>query len=87
MPTLILPSGRVDGHLAQRGHETTGLATRGTDGSNPVPAPVWEYAFEYLPRFRRLRALTFEFQETYYERLGPRPIVTELERMHELAAR
>ena len=30
--TLILPSGRVDGHLAQRGHETTGLATRGTDG-------------------------------------------------------
>ena len=32
LPTLILPSGRVDGHLAQRGHETTGLATRGTDG-------------------------------------------------------
>src|SRR3984893_12836005 len=32
MPTLILRSGRVDGHLAQRGHETTGLATRGTDG-------------------------------------------------------
>jgi len=29
MPTLILPSGRVDGHLAQRGHETTGLATKG----------------------------------------------------------
>jgi hypothetical protein len=38
MPTLILPSGRVDGHLAQRGHETTGLATRGTDGSNPPPS-------------------------------------------------
>ena len=36
--TLILPSGRVDGHLAQRGHETTGLATRGTDGSNPPPS-------------------------------------------------
>src|ERR1700720_3717102 len=38
MPRLILPSGRVDGQLAQRGHETTGLATRGTDGSNPVPS-------------------------------------------------
>src|SRR5260370_6383891 len=54
--------------------------------SGAVPAPVWECAFEYVPRFRRLRALTFEFQETYYERLGPKPIVTELERMHELAA-
>ena len=55
--------------------------------SGAVPAPVWEYAFDYVPRFRRLRALTFEFQETYYERLGSAPIVTELERMHELAAR
>jgi uncharacterized protein (UPF0276 family) len=53
--------------------------------SGAVPPPVWEYAFDFVPRFRRLRALTFEFQETYYERLGPKPIVTELERMHELA--
>ena len=55
--------------------------------SGAVPAPVWEYALDYVPRFRQLRALTFEFQETYYERLGPRPIVRELERMHDLAAR
>jgi len=54
--------------------------------SGATPAAVWRYAFEYAPRFRRLRALTFEFQETYYERLGAEAIVGELNRMHELAA-
>jgi len=35
---------------------------------------------------KRLRAITFEFQETYYERLGVDGLVGELNRMHELAA-
>jgi uncharacterized protein (UPF0276 family) len=53
--------------------------------SSVTPEEVWECAFAYAPRFRNLRAITFEFQETYYERLAP-ALVRELERMHELAA-
>jgi uncharacterized protein (UPF0276 family) len=54
--------------------------------SGLTPTEVWRYAFDHVPRFRRLRAITFEFQETYYERLGPDALVAELTRMHELAA-
>jgi uncharacterized protein len=54
--------------------------------SGAPPPEVWHYAFEYAPRFRRLRAITFEFQETYYEQLGYDGIVSSLSRMHELAA-
>ncbi len=52
-----------------------------------TPPEVWEMAFAHAPRFRHLRAITFEFQETYYERMGAAGVVAELERMHELAAR
>jgi hypothetical protein len=51
-----------------------------------TPPEVWQVAFEHVPRFKRLRAITFEFQETYYERMGAKAVVRELERMHELAA-
>jgi uncharacterized protein (UPF0276 family) len=54
--------------------------------SSLTPPEVWQYAFDYAPRFKRLRAITFEFQETYYEDLGPDALVEELMRMHELAA-
>lgn len=54
--------------------------------SSLTPPEVWSYAFDYAPRFKRLRAITFEFQETYYERLGVDALVGELNRMHELAA-
>ena len=54
--------------------------------SGLTPPEVWRYAFQYVPRFRRLRAITFEFQETYYERLRPDGVAAELTRMHELAA-
>ena len=54
--------------------------------SSLTPEEVWCCAFEYAPRFRRLRAITFEFQETYYDRLGAPALVGELERMHLLAA-
>ncbi len=54
--------------------------------SGLTPLEVWRHAFEYVPRFRRLRAITFEFQETYHERIGTQALVAELERMHELAA-
>lgn len=54
--------------------------------SSLTPPEVWRCASEYAPRFKRLRAITFEFQETYYERLGANALVGELKRMHELAA-
>jgi uncharacterized protein len=54
--------------------------------SSLTPDDVWSCAFDYASRFKCLRAITFEFQETYYERLGARALVGELERMHELAA-
>src|SRR5262249_35393144 len=38
--------------------------------SGLTPPEVWSYTMEFAPRFRRLRAITFEFQETYYERIG-----------------
>jgi uncharacterized protein (UPF0276 family) len=53
--------------------------------SGLTPPEVWSHAFEFAPRFRNLRAITFEFQETYYERIGAEALVGELERMHELA--
>lgn len=54
--------------------------------SGVTPKEVWDCAFEYVPRFKHLRAITFEFQETYYERIGVAALTRELERMHELAA-
>jgi uncharacterized protein (UPF0276 family) len=54
--------------------------------SGLTPPEVWRYAFDYIPRFRRLRAITFEFQETYYDRIRPEGVVAELTRMHDLAA-
>ncbi len=49
-----------------------------------TPPPVWELARAYLPRCRRLRAVTFEYQESYFEVLGLPALCRELELMHEL---
>lgn len=54
--------------------------------SSLTPPEVWRLALEHVPRFRRLRAITFEFQETYFETIGAEALVGELERMHALAA-
>jgi uncharacterized protein (UPF0276 family) len=53
--------------------------------STLTPAEVWDYAFDYAPRFRNLRAITFEFHESYYDRFGAEGLADELRRMHELA--
>ena len=40
-----------------------------TDSHSRVPPPeVWAYAYEFVPRFSRLRGITFEFQESYKTR-------------------
>jgi uncharacterized protein (UPF0276 family) len=54
--------------------------------STLTPPDVWACGFDFVSRFKRLRAITFEFQETYYERLGVEALIGEIERMHELAA-
>jgi hypothetical protein len=53
--------------------------------STLTPAIVWELAYAYLPRCRNLRAITFEYQESYFEDLGLPSLAAELERMRALA--
>jgi uncharacterized protein (UPF0276 family) len=53
--------------------------------STLTPEVVWELAHTYLPRCQNLRAITFEYQESYFEDLGLSGLAAELERMHELA--
>jgi uncharacterized protein (UPF0276 family) len=53
--------------------------------SSLTPDAVWRIAFDYAPHFRNLRAITFEFQETYLDTIGVEALIDELGRMHELA--
>lgn len=53
--------------------------------STLTPGVVWDWAYTVLPHCRRLRAITFEYQESYFDRIGVRALATELERMHALA--
>ena len=69
-------------HLAG-GHELAGFYTDAHSGL--TPADVWSWAYKFGPRFKNLRAIVFEFHESYFENLGLNGIAGELERMHELA--
>jgi uncharacterized protein (UPF0276 family) len=69
-------------HLAG-GDELVGFYT--DSHSRLTPPEVWELAFEFVPRFTNVRAITFEFHESYFKRLGVAGISGELERLHELA--
>ena len=53
--------------------------------SGLTPPEVWRVAYEHVPRFPRLRAITFECQETYFDSIGLEALVEELQRMHLLA--
>jgi len=53
--------------------------------STVTPDVVWELAYEYLPRCRNLKAITFEYQESYFDDLGLPTLAAELERIHALA--
>jgi uncharacterized protein (UPF0276 family) len=55
--------------------------------SRPTPALVWEWAHTWAPRFPNLAAITFEYHESYHQRLGLDGIGRELDLMHDLAAR
>jgi uncharacterized protein len=78
----INPDAVVEIHMAG-GDELAGFYT--DSHSRVTPPEVWEYAYEFVPRFQHLRGITFEFQESYFPRLGLEGIVAELERLHELS--
>ncbi len=69
-------------HIAG-GDELAGFYTDSHSGL--TPPDVWEWAYEFGPRFKNLRAIVFEFHESYFEKLGLQGIAGELERMHLLA--
>lgn len=52
-----------------------------------TPWDVWSYAFAIAPRLENLRAITFEFHESYFEKIRLEGLTAELERMHGLAER
>jgi uncharacterized protein len=78
----IDPDAVMEVHMAG-GDELDGFYT--DSHSRLTPPEVWEYANEFVPRYRRLRGVTFEFHESYFPRLGLAAIIGELERLHELA--
>jgi uncharacterized protein (UPF0276 family) len=69
-------------HLAG-GHELAGFYTDSHSGL--TPGDVWSWAYQFGPRFKNLKAIVFEFHESYLEKLGLNGIAGELERMHVLA--
>jgi len=69
-------------HLAG-GHELAGFSTDSHSGI--TPGEVWSWAYRFGPYFKNLKAIVFEFHESYFERLGMAGIAAELERMHLLA--
>lgn len=50
-----------------------------------TPDAVWDLAVRWVPRFPRLRAIIFEFHETWFPEIGMPGLIAELERMHGLA--
>lgn len=50
-----------------------------------TPDAVWDLAIRWAPRFPRLRAIIFEFHETWFPEIGLPGLIAELERMHGLA--
>jgi uncharacterized protein (UPF0276 family) len=76
------PSAVVEVHLAG-GDEFNGFYT--DSHSRLTPAEVWSMATEFLPRCDNLRAITFEYSESYFPELGINGLTQELEQMHQLS--
>ena len=80
----IDPAAVLEIHMAG-GDELMGFYT--DSHSRLASEPLWSWAYEYAPRFTQLRAITFEYHESYFELLEVGGIAKQLERMHELADR
>jgi uncharacterized protein (UPF0276 family) len=55
--------------------------------SRPTPPDVWTLADDWAPRFPNLRALTYEYHESYHKRLGVDGVAQEIDRMRALSHR
>ena len=53
--------------------------------ANVAPHTVWSYACAIAPTLRNLRAITFEFHECHFEKIGLEGIFRELEKIQALA--
>jgi hypothetical protein len=53
--------------------------------SDVTPHSVWSYASVIAPTLRNLRAITFEFHERYFDTIGLKGIVHELEKIQALS--
>lgn len=78
----LAPETVIELHLAG-GDRLQGFYT--DSHSRLTPPEVWEWAYEWAPHFTNLRAITFEYHESYHQRLGIEGITAELDRMHALA--
>jgi uncharacterized protein (UPF0276 family) len=73
----------VETHIAG-GTEYAGMYTDSHSG--PCPPPVWDLLAHVVPRAPSLRAVTFEFHDSYYGRLGPAGVRSELEHARRIFA-
>lgn len=76
------PAAVTEIHLAG-GDEMGGFYSDSHCG--PTPEPVWALAQRWAPRLPNLRAIIFEFHETWFPEMGASGVIAELERMHALA--
>jgi uncharacterized protein (UPF0276 family) len=76
------PAAVTEIHLAG-GDEMGGFYSDSHCG--PTPDAVWDLAVRWAPRFPNLRAIVFEFHETWFPEIGLPGLIAELERMHRLA--
>lgn len=54
--------------------------------SRRTPDPIWAWLHEWGPRLTNLAAITFEYHESYHNRIGLDGVVAELEAMQSCAA-
>jgi uncharacterized protein (UPF0276 family) len=78
------PAAVVEVHLAG-GEEIYGVYT--DSHSQLTPAAVWTVAEAFLPHCPNLKAISFEYNDTYFACIGSAGVRSELERMHRLADR
>jgi uncharacterized protein (UPF0276 family) len=78
------PAAVVEVHLAG-GEEIYGVYT--DSHSQLTPAAVWAMAEAFLPHCPNLKAISFEYNDTYFACIGSAGVRSELERMHRLADR
>ena len=70
----------VELHVAG-GNEVEGFWTDSHSG--PCPEMVWDLVASVIPRARNLKAVTFEFQESYFDVLGTAGVRAALDRARE----